>query len=178
MFLRNLVDAFFIANILAIFLEVVLQQNLFFEYLAGISSSRDVIVNSGPQDATFGRPSAFFGHSLDAAFLFGVYSIANLVSTPVRFSKNATVRICLSVLSYTAIFPTGGRSSLVTTTIVLLLYLIYSTLGSVTRGYINKAGLTFASLIGIAFFLFLLLSGVWDFSIQCWTVSNMTMVAH
>ena len=147
-FLRKLIDTFFVVNILAIFLEVILQRNLFFEHLAGISSSQDFTLNSGSQEVIFERPSAFFGHSLDAALLFGVYSIANLVSTSVNFSKNTIARISLSLLSYTAIFPTGGRSSMVATTIVLLSYLIYSPIGPITRGYINKAGLTYIFLIG------------------------------
>ena len=147
--LRTLIDTFFAVNILAIFLEVILQRNLFFEHLAGVSSYQDFTLNSGAQDGTFGRPSAFFGHSLDAALLFGVYSIANLASTPVTFSTTTIVRISLSLLSYMAIFPTGGRSSMVATTIVLLLYVICSSISPIARGYVNKAGLTFIFLIGI-----------------------------
>ena len=38
---------------------------------------------------------------------------------------------------------------MVATTIVLLLYVICSSIGPIARGYVNKAGLTFIFLIGI-----------------------------
>ena len=108
--LRKLIDTFFAVNILAIFLEVILQQNLFFEYLAGsvvtrISRSTRV-PKMGPLE---GRVLFWSLPRCRIAFWRIFYRKSR--STPVNFSTTTIVRISLSLLSYMAIFPTGGRSS-------------------------------------------------------------------
>lgn len=161
-FLRRLVDIFFILNIFVMFIEVLQQRNFFSSYLLEVSRTPEVMAVLGPQAAAaiFDRPSAFLGNPLDAGTLLGVYSIVNLVSTPVRFSKATIARLCLSLLSYLAIFPTGSRSAIVMATAALLLYLIYCALISGAMGRLNKAGLT---LIGyMPFVLVPLFVGLWN----------------
>jgi hypothetical protein len=144
-FLRRLVDIFFIINVLLIFTEVILQRDFLSEYLVGVVRTPEELVVLGAQrSGDFGRISALFGHPLDAAFLFGIYSISNLVSTPPRFSRMTVGRVGLSLLSYLAIFPSQSRSSMVVTGIILLLYMTYSAVSGAIKGYVDKASVAFA----------------------------------
>ena len=133
-FLRRLIDVFFVVNILLIFLEAMLHRSFFATYPSGVSPTSEAA-------ATFDRASGFFGNALDAGMLLGVYSVANVVSMPERFSKAGIARLFLSLLSYLAIFPTGSRAAMVVTTIVLVLYASYSIVVSGVRGYVSKGGL-------------------------------------
>jgi hypothetical protein len=161
-FLRRLVDVFFIGNALLIFWEIVAQQNILADFLISNGHIREMIDVFGPQQAAggFSRASALFNHPLDAAMLLGVYCISNLVSTPVHFSFATIKRLLLSLLSYVAIFPTGGRTSIVVTTLIVLLYMIYIAIAWFLRGSIKKAGLTFA-LLSVVILVPLSL-GLWD----------------
>jgi hypothetical protein len=154
-FTRQLVDAFFIVNIFFIFFELIQQTDFLMDYVNTLSLTPEEAAILGAQGggSFFGRLSALFGHPLNAAMLFGIYSIANLVSTPMRFSPACAARLSLSILSYLAIFPTGSRASLVMTTIILLLYLISSTTGSISRGYLNQAGTIYVLVVGAALVL-------------------------
>ena len=49
--------------------------------------------DSGPASNPIRLKPALFGHPLSAAMLFAVYSIANLVSVPMRISTAALVRL-------------------------------------------------------------------------------------
>jgi hypothetical protein len=144
-FLRGMIDIFFVVNILVIFLEFISQRSFLPTYVLGAGGAQGMINVLGAQEtaASFSRASAFFGHPLNAGTLLGVYCITNLVSMPVRLSVAGIGRLLLSLMSYVAIFPTGSRSSLVITTIVALLYLIYRALASGLRGRVNRVGLAF-----------------------------------
>jgi len=107
-----------------------------------------------------GRLPALFGHPLNAAMLLGVYSIANLVSVPMRLSISALTRMGLSMSSYLAIFPTQSRSSMVTTTIILGLYLCYFGVRITARGRVSPIGLVLALCIAVGFALFALV--LWE----------------
>ena len=166
-FIRRLVDAFFIVNIFVIFIELIQQTDFLMDYASTLSRTPEEIAILGEQGEGnyFGRLSALFGHPLNAAMLFGIYSIANLVSTPIRFSPACAARLCLSILSYLAIFPTGSRASMVTTSIILTLYISSSTIGSMSRGYLNQAGAIYVLVIGTALVLlgaFLWSAGFFD----------------
>ena len=154
--IRRLVDAIFIVNIFVIFFELIQQTDFLMDYVSTLSRTPEEVAILGVQGegSFFGRLSALFGHPLNAAMLFGIYSIANLVSTPIRFSPACAARLSLSILSYLAIFPTGSRASMVTTTIILLLYISASTIGSLSRGYLNKAGVIYVLVVGTALVLF------------------------
>jgi hypothetical protein len=152
-FLRRLIDICFVVNASVIIFEVLFHKDIFATLLLGVARTPEVMSILGPREVVdLARPSAFFGNALDAGALFGVYSIANLVSLSVRFSSATIVRLFLSLLSYLAIFPTGSRAALVVTTIAVVLYLIYSLAVSGFMGYVNRAGLTFA-VIGLILLL-------------------------
>ena len=146
---RRLVDAIFVVNIFVMFCELVMQTDFLIDYANTLGRNPEEIAVFGQQGegSYFGRLSALFGHPLNAAMLFGIYSIANLVSTSLRFSPACTARVTLSILSYLAIFPTGGRASMVATTIIILLYISYSTIASVSRGYLNPVGVFYVGFI-------------------------------
>jgi hypothetical protein len=166
-FLRRLVDVYFIGNAFLIFWEVVTQQNVLTNLLISSGHTRDVFDVLGPGQVAggFSRASGLFSHPLDAAMLLGVYCISNIVSVPVRFSLVTIKRLLLSLLSYVAIFPTGGRTSIVATTIIVLLYVFYIAITWLLKGSIKKAGLTFAIVsvvILVPLFIGLLNTGFFD----------------
>jgi hypothetical protein len=165
--LRRLVDLFFVINILLIFVEASLQKNLLAPYLWDVSRTPQVlhILSQREVEDIFSRADALFGGPLTAAALLGAYSITNLVSTPMRFSRSAIWRLVISLLSYLAVFPTGGRSAMVVTTVLLAGYFVYSAFRAGLLGYVNKAGLTFSvsiALLGIPFSLVLWDLGFFD----------------
>ncbi len=129
--LRTLFDVFFIVNIAL----------LFFEYAAKIL----VIGNVTPDSYEFGqfRGRAFFEGQLSAATMLGVYCIANLVSTPIRLSRESVFRIALVLASFVAIFTTGGRTAMVVTALVILLYVAISFVSQLSSGRFNKAVLVY-----------------------------------
>ena len=138
------------------FCELIMQTDFLRDYANTLGRNPEEIAVFGQQGegSFFGRLSALFGHPLNAAMLFGIYSIANVVSTPIRFSPACYARLSLSILSYLAIFPTGGRASMVATTIIFLLYISYSTIASVSRGYLNPAAVFYVGFVGITLALF------------------------
>jgi hypothetical protein len=163
--LRRLVDLFFVFNIFLIFVEYVLHVDFIAPYVAGVIRTPEEFAVLGGQGGNFGRLAALFGHPLNAAMLFAVYSIANLVSVPMRISTAALVRLGLSALSYLAIFPTESRASMVATTLILALYLAYFGLGTVIRGRISPVGvsLTLIVALGVALVaMFLWEAGFFD----------------
>jgi hypothetical protein len=170
LFLRRFVDLFFVVNIILISVElVILHKDLFSQYVTGIIRTPDEIAVLGPQRAGvgFGRMSALFGHALNAALLFGVYSICNIVSTNVRFSIGALLRLSLGMASFVAIFPTGGRSSLVVTAIVLGCYFLYAAFFQLIRGRINTAGYFIGSImVVVCIFIGVALAGLGFFDVM------------
>jgi hypothetical protein len=84
-----------------------------------------------------------FDHPLAAAGFLSLYSILNLVATPVRRSLASAGRILLASLAFIAIFPTGGRAALVLSALVISLFIGWSALRSIATGSFNKAGLVF-----------------------------------
>ena len=143
-----LVDIFFIVNIVMIFSEVILQADFMSQYFRAVIRTPEELVVLGPQGrgTEYGRLAGVFGHPLNAALLLGIYSISILVSTPMQFSVKSVWRVTLAFAAYLAIFPTGSRSSMIATTTILLLYIIYSAF----RGRTNTAALTFAFFGGIS----------------------------
>ena len=149
--LRRIVDLFFVLNIFVIFAEMVLHTDFIAPYVAGvIRTPEEMAVLGGQMESGFyGRFAALFGHPLNAAMLFGIYSIATLASMPMRISTGALVRLGLSILSYLAIFPTESRASMVATTVILALYLACFGLGTVVRGRISPVGLSLTLFVAI-----------------------------
>lgn len=147
-FLRRLLDIFFIISIGLLLWEFAAQRDFLLTYVLQANQGPNAVDGVGLLQAStdFGRPSALFGHPLSAATLLAVYSISNLTSVPMRFSRAAIGRLSLALLSYIAIFPTGGREAIIATTILLISYLVYSTITSASKGYVNVAGFTFAIL--------------------------------
>ncbi len=155
--LRRIVDLFFVLNIFMIFAEMVLHTDFIAPYVAGVIRTPEEMVVLGGQ-GFYGRMPALFGHPLNAAMLFGIYSIATLASMPMRLSIDALVRLGLSILSYLAIFPTESRSSMVVTTVILAFYLACFGVGTVARGRISPIGLSFTLFLtlGVALLAILL----------------------
>ena len=149
--LRRIVDLFFIFNIVMIFAEMVLHQNFLAPYISAVVRTPEESVVLGGFDD--GRLSALFGHPLNAALLFGVYSIANLVSVPMRLSTTALARLTLSIFAYLAIFPTESRASMAVTGLILAFYLMCFGVGIVARGRVSPIGLGLAMFIVLAFIL-------------------------
>ena len=143
-----IIDLFFVFNIFLIFVEYILQMDFVAPYVAGVIRTPEEFVVLGGN--FFGRMPALFGHPLNAATLFGVYSIANLASVPMRLSTAALVRLSLALLSYLAIFPTESRASMVATTIILALYLACFGVGTIVKGRVSVVGFT-----GCTFFVVL-----------------------
>ncbi|HWV51997.1 VpsF family polysaccharide biosynthesis protein [Pseudorhodoplanes sp.] len=129
--LRTLLDVFFIVNIAL----------LFFEYAAKIL----VIGNITPDSYEFGqfRGRAFFEGQLAAATMLGVYCIVNLISTPIRLTSASIFRIALVLASFVAIFTTGGRTAMVVSALVILLYFAISLLSQLYSGRLNKAAIIY-----------------------------------
>jgi hypothetical protein len=166
-FLRRVVDLFFALNIVLIFAETALHTDFIAPYMAGVVRTPEemAVLGGQMQGGFFGRLSALFGHPLNAAMLFGIYSIASLVSIPMRFSTAALFRLALSILSYLAIFPTESRSSMVVTTVILAFYLVCFSVGAIARGRISPFGLSFAlclTLGAVVFALILVGAGYFD----------------
>ena len=149
--LRRIVDLFFVLNIFMIFAEMVLHTDFIAPYVAGvIRTPEEMAVLGGQMESGFyGRLAALFGHPLNAAMLFGIYSIATLASMPMRLSIGALIRLGLSILSYLAIFPTESRASMVATTIILALYLACFGVGTVVRGRISPIGLSLTLFVAL-----------------------------
>ena len=161
--IRRIIDLVFVFNIFLIFVEYILQVDFVAPYVAGLIRTPEEFVVLGGN--FFGRMPALFGHPLNAATLFGVYSIANLASVPMRLSTAALVRLSLALLSYLAIFPTESRASMVATTIILALYLACLGVGTIAKGRISVAGLTLTLFVVLGFGLaamFLLETGFFD----------------
>ena len=162
LFLRRIVDLFFVFNIIMIFVEYALHVDFIEPYVAGVIRTPEelAVLGGQMQGGNFGRLAALFGHPLNAATLFAVYSIANLASMPMRLSSAAIVRLGLSALSYLAIFPTESRASMVATTLLLALYLAYFGLGTVIRGRTSPAGLSLTLILALGVALFAML--LWE----------------
>src|ERR1700683_557841 len=154
-FLRRSIDIFFIMNIAMIFWETITRTNYLSDYLISVTDPLEIAKFLGPQEAesTFYRPSALFGHPLSAAMFLGVYLISNLISMPARLSRTAIARLILALLAYGAIFPTASRSSMVATTIILGLYVVYATISAGMRASINKISFTFFVCAAVMFVL-------------------------
>jgi hypothetical protein len=141
-FLRRLIEIFFLVNIAMIFWEAATNTTFFPRNLIGVGNSSDVLNNLGYEEiATLSRPSALFSHPLEAAMLLGVYSISSLVSMPAKLSAAAVAKLIMLFLSYGSIFPTASRSSMVATTIAMVAYVLFASMASGMRGYINKINL-------------------------------------
>ena len=97
LFLRRMVDLFLVLNIFMIFAEAILHVDFMAPYVAAVVRTPEEVVLLGEQSGggDLGRFAALFGHPLNAAMLFGIYSIANLVSVPMRLSSAALVRLGL-----------------------------------------------------------------------------------
>lgn len=147
-FFRRLVDIFFVTSALIIFWETATNRNLLSELLISSSAVREGIGILLPHESAsgFNRVSALFGHPLDAALLLGAYCVSNFVALRVRFSRAVVVRLLMSALTLVAIFPTGGRTSLVVTIVSLVLYSAYCVIGWGVKGKINKAAITLATI--------------------------------
>ena len=98
--LRYLLDIYFVTSIAILVLEY------------GTKSWVIAPVSEGFAYVSQFRAHAFFEHSLSGAILLGVYSIVNLTSTPINFTRHCLVRLTLGFASLLAIFTTGGRTAI------------------------------------------------------------------
>jgi hypothetical protein len=151
--LRALLDVFFIVNIALLFLE----------YGAKTLAIGDLT----PDSYEFGqfRARAFFEGQLSAATMLGVYCIANLVSTPIRLTRESIFRMSLALAAFAAIFTTGGRTATVVTALVICLYLVMSFFSQLASGRFNRDALIYG-VVGLPVFVagvfVLLYLGVFD----------------
>lgn len=149
---RYLLDAYFITSIAIVFFEYYTNSSIIFP--------SNYISYQGSY-----RTSALFGGPLDAACLFGLYSLVLLISTRISFSLRCMMRLLLSFAAFTAILTTGGRTSLVASIVIGAGFLCVSLIIQIRRGYINKAGLVYCTVaipfVIIGFFTFLWL-GLFD----------------
>jgi hypothetical protein len=132
-FLRILIDFFIVLNIILMLFEWATQSSI-------LNAPQLIYTSSGELVADY-RPSGLFGYPLTAAAVLGQYSIALLVSTPLRYSPTSVIRLSLSILSLLALVMTGGRSSMLTTMLILALFYIISVIQSIASGLVNRAAL-------------------------------------
>ena len=126
--LRYLLDIYFITNIAILFLEY---------------GTKSYLI--GPVTPEFGqfRAQAFFENALSASNLLGVYSIANFVSIPIKFTRASLMRLTLGIVSLLAIFTTGGRTAMVATIMILFAFVAISALQQIASGRINRAAVVY-----------------------------------
>jgi hypothetical protein len=164
--LRRIVDWFMIFNIAMIFSEMFLHRDFLAPYISATAQTpMELVMMGGQFGGDAGRYSGLFGHALNAAFLLGIYSIANLGSVPMRLSVPALARLGLSMFAYLAIFPTESRASMGTTGLILGLYLVCFAVGIVAKGRISPIGLslTIVMLVVVALAALLLMgAGFFD----------------
>lgn len=153
--LRLAIDLFFLINVVLIFWEFIVHRDVFSQYALNFIRTPEefAILGSQGQDTNYGRMSALFGNPLTAALMFGIYTIASLVSTRLSYSPGSVVRLGLVGLSYFAIFPTGSRASMAAATLIITLYVLQTIFSSAIRGYVNSAGL-FLSVLAVIGFVF------------------------
>ena len=72
-----------------------------------------------------------------------MYSIANLASIPINFTRQCMIRLTLGFASLLAIFTTGGRTALVSTILILLAFLAISAVRQTASGRINRAAVVY-----------------------------------
>ena len=125
--LRNLLDIYFVTNIAILFLEYATKSWVMFT----------------PDIAGEFRAVAFFEHPLSAASLLGVYSIANLTSIPINFTRQCLFRLTLGFASLLAIFTTGGRTATAATILILFAFLAISAVRQIASGRINRAAVVY-----------------------------------
>ncbi len=144
--LQNLINIFFIANI----------PMILYEYY-----TKSSIIGSATIYQDLFRPSALFEGPLSAAALLGLYSIVILISTPISFTARCITRLLLSVTSFAAMLPTGGRTALLAEIVIISGFLCVSTINQIRRGHINKAGAVYSVIAipilitGLAVFIWL-----------------------
>lgn len=129
--LKKMLDAYFIASIAIVFIESYSKSSVLFSS------------NNGYYESYF-RARALFEGPLSAATLLGLYSLVNLVSTRITLSLACATRLLLSFASFSAIFTTGGRTSLVAVIFIVAGLFGVVALKQMARGYINKAGLIYS----------------------------------
>jgi hypothetical protein len=127
--LRYLLDLYFVANIAILFVEY----------------ARKAWLIAPGYDGPF-RAIAFFENPLSAATLLGVYAIANLASTPIRFTRTCLIRLMLGFASLAAILTTGSRTALVVSVMILLIFVAISAALQVASGKINRAAVIYSFL--------------------------------
>ena len=129
--LRYLLDIYFVTSIAILVLEY------------GTKSWVIAPVSEGFAYVSQFRSHAFFEHSLSGAILLGVYSIVNLTSTPINFTRHCLVRLTLGFASLLAIFTTGGRTAITVTILILFAFLAISIVRQLASGRINRAAVVY-----------------------------------
>ena len=162
---RTFIDIYFIVTIVLVFAEYRLNRN-FIPQSFSLDDTPDIpTIFDTPTtetDTDF-RSAGLFDHPLAAAGFLALYSILNLVATPVRLSPACAGRLLLAGLSFVAIFPTGGRSALVVSALVMFVFIAWSALRSLAKGSFNKAGLVF--FVTCLAFLVLTLPIMWQLGV-------------
>jgi hypothetical protein len=141
---RTFIDIYCVVTIVIVFAEYMLNRNLISPILPNAPTTLVSLYDTSTAATnTDFRSTGLFDHPLAAAGFLSLYSILNLVATPVRLSLACAGRLLLAGLSFVAIFPTGGRSALVVSALVMFVYIGWSALQSLAKGSFNKAGLVF-----------------------------------
>ena len=146
--LRQLLDLYFVVNIAILFIEYAM---------------KSWVIAPG-YDGPF-RAIAFFENPLSAAALLGVYAIANLASTPIRFTRKCVTRLILGFASLLAIFTTGSRAAIVASVVILSVFAAISIARQVASGKINRAAIIYSVFgfpVAAVFLVALLQSGFLD----------------
>lgn len=127
--LRYLIDIFFVINIALLFFEYATKSWLVFSSFGGPF-----------------RAVAFFENPLSAATLLGVYAMANLVATPIRFRRESLIRLILGFVSLAAVLTTGGRAALAITMLILFVFAVVTAIRQFASGRINRAAVVYGIL--------------------------------
>ena len=72
-----------------------------------------------------------------------MYSIANLASIPINFTRQCLIRLTLGFASLLAIFTTGGRTAIAVTILILFAFLAISAVRQIASGRINRAAVVY-----------------------------------
>ena len=161
---RTFIDIYCIVTIVLVFVEYMLNRNFIPQTVSHVTPYIATIFDTPTTETdTAFRSAGLFDHPLSAAGFLALYSILTLVATPVRLSSACAGRLLLAGLSFVAIFPTGGRSALLVSGLVMFVFIAWSALRSLAKGSFNKAGLVF--FVTCLAFLVLTLPIMWQLGV-------------
>jgi O-antigen ligase len=132
--LRALLDITILVNVFLIFIEFVTQQSFALRF-----STAPLYENTGPA-----RWTGLLGLPLTAAQILGAYFLTTFIATPIRASWASISRLLFSLLALTACLLTGGRTAIVCSIGLLLLFIFLSIVRQLLSGEVNRLGLLYS----------------------------------